>query len=273
MDAVHKSVDERLQVIDYFEGDVRVMANKNMKLAGLAAAALALNMGFAVEGASAQGLTAALNNPSDGQKSTAVYFGADFSPHEYSLETGFVTALSGDISQDGFLFAGILGFGESDSKSGGVKSDEDTFTGSILIGYQAYLDGIYVAAFAGLDWQDTDTKPSDPKDGSDFGFKVEGEFETSTENALYFGLGGSYTTIDDGYWVRGRAGYSMGAMKFGPEVTASGDNDTDAVRVGGFVSDIELGMINLGFAIGYHDENNNSRKDGVYGTVELTTEF
>ena len=249
------------------------MANKNMKLAGLAAAALALNMGFDVQGAMAQGLTSSLNNPSNAQKSTAVFFGADFEPHAYSLDSGFVTALSGDISQDGFLFAGTFAFGESSFKGFGIKSNQDSYASSALVGYQSYLDVIYVAVFAGLDWQNNDTKPSTKTDGDKFGFKIEGDFETTTENALYFGLGASYTTIFDGYWARGRAGYNMGSMKFGPEVTASGDDFTDSIRVGGFVSDIEIGMLNVGFAIGYNNQNNNKRNDGVYGTVELTTEF
>jgi len=254
------------------------MANKKMKLAGLAAAALALNMGFAVHGASAQGLAEALNNPSDGVKSTAVFFGADFEPHSWSLESGFVTAFSGDISQDGFLFAGVLGYGES---NGGGGVDTDSWSGKALVGYQTHMSDFYAAIFAGVGYLDNNTKPSSgaigsKTEGDKFGFAVEGELESSAQNALYFGLGASYNTAYDTYWARARVGYAFAPIKFGPEITAQGDDDGDSQKYGVFVSDIELGMFNVGATLGYIDEKNcrcNNRGDGVYGGVEASTEF
>lgn len=251
---------------------------KSLYLACLASAALALNMGLTIQDATAQSerLFSGLNSTTDPMKSTVLFFGAEFEPHSYNLESGFATALNGDISKDGFLLAGTIDFGEANWNFAGTKNNTDSYAAKALVGYQMYLDGIYVAALAGVDFQKNKTKPLSgisKTDGKKVGFVVQGELETTAVQAPYFGIGGSYSTANNTYWTRGRAGYNTGSFKFGPEVTALGDKDTDTIRVGGFVSDIKLGMLNVGFSLGYTNESDGKRNDGVYGGVELTTEF
>lgn len=254
------------------------MTKRSVHLACLASVALALNVGMAVQDAAAQseGLFSGLNNTTEPMKSTVLFFGAELEPHSYNLESGFAIALNGDISKNGFLFAGTFGFGEADWKFAGTKNNTDSYAAKALIGYQMYLDGLYVAALAGVDFQKNKTKPLAgiaKTDGKEFGFVVEGELETTAVQAPYFGIGGSYSTANNTFWTRGRVGYNTGSFKFGPEVTALGDKDTDTVRIGGFVSDIKLGMLNVGFSLGYTNESDGKRNDGAYGGVELTTEF
>lgn len=131
--------------------------------------------------------------------------------------------------------------------------------------------------FISLAYRDTDTSPEDTEssiEGGDTGLKVQGEITSQVSEKWMLQAMGSYTGGDDfdDTWVRLRAGYDMGTVTIGPEITGLDGPDFNASRVGIFVDGFKLGSsTSLGFSVGTHDGSRNNSTG--YFNVGLSTRF
>jgi len=201
--------------------------------ARLAAASL-LALGALAGPAVADGSLKDDSQPSPPERGS-FFFGYDgVTGANYYIE-GFMFALNGDMSRDGWVIR---------SYASRVDYDLDPGTGrgyqaDALLGYRVDRNSWNGGIYAGFDWQNYQLKPDDPTlevRGTEMGFKVAGDFETSDDLPYYLALDGYYSTAFDSYWVRGRAGWNFNRLAFGPEVIALGNEDFDAQRVGGFAT-------------------------------------
>ena len=198
---------------------------------------------------------------------------------------GMMIALDGDQSRDGWVVRSEASRVDYDLDPGdGRGYQADALPGYRFVGSQG-SGGIY----AGVDWQNYRLKPDDPTEevrGTQWGFKVAADVETSGDLPYYFGLDGSYSTAFATYWVRGRAGLNRNGMTFGPEAIAMGDEGFDAQRLGGFVTfklDLLPGHPSFDVTMsGGHlflgDSNGSGTggaggSEGTYGSIVISTSF
>ncbi len=164
------------------------------------------------------------------EPSTIVWASGDHAHGSYEdADVGFITALSGDLSQNGFVLRG-------DSLHVNVIDDGFGWDWDALIGYQYHFTAVTVSAFAGADFQRQPDSRGDNEQGYKTGFKVAASVETGRE-AQFVGIwDGVYSTNANTYWTRGRAGYNWRKLLIGPESVFQGDDSYRSERVGAFVA-------------------------------------
>lgn len=193
----------------------------------------------------------------------ALFGGGDFTEDDYFAYGGFEISLQGDLNESGFVVYGLSGYGESDVFSGGDNSD-----GAIvdaLLGYKLITPLVNASLYAGFGYnEDSDEQ---------YGFKIQGGLSTADFSQLYASVFASYFTSEDSFYTQGRLGYNHTLLKVGPELAYSRDDDNDTIRVGGFISDVNLGWFYVGVAAGYAFEDGIDENDSVYGTIDFYTEF
>ena len=193
----------------------------------------------------------------------AIFSGGDFTEDDYFAYGGFEISLQGDLNESGFVLYGLTGYGESDVFSGGDNSDGVVI--DALLGYKFSTLLVNASLYAGVGYnEDSD---------EDVGFKIQGGVSTADFSQLYASVFASYFTSEDSFYTQGRVGYNHSLLKVGPEVAFSRDDDNETVRVGGFISDVNLGWFYVGVAAGYAFEDGIDEKDSVYGTIDFYTEF
>ena len=176
-------------------------------------------------------------NSSDDVTRGVWFSGLDFAKGAEYQFLGTIVSLSGDLSKSG---PALRVYGSH------LTYDLDPGTGTAwqgdgMLGY-AFNRGKYSGGvYAGVDVQNFRLSPDDPTArvrGTETGFKVSADVETSKEDLpYYFNLNGNYSTAFQSYWARARAGWNLHKnMTFGPEVIALGSIDFDAQRVGAFAS-------------------------------------
>jgi hypothetical protein len=205
-----------------------------------------------------------------------IYFGVDATSHKSLAGYAGVLYAPFGMHQSGIRLSafGLLGRYE-------YHSDPDTITGRFgsvdaLVGWSHVTNNGAYTLSVGANFQDHRLRPDDPNNpvrGSEFGFKVQGDFWVNpTPATLLVGLA-SYSTAFDTYYALGRAGYDFTrqGIYFGPEVGALGNDRTDQVRVGAHLSGIKLGPGKLTISSGWMHERNEG--DGWYGTATLDFPF
>ena len=221
-------------------------------------------------------LVAAMYASSPAKADVATLFaGASFKEDSAYGYGGGVAALNGDLGKDGFLVRAIVGGGAYEYQSGAVTIDGKTLQVDGMVGYQLFLAPVRLSAYAGVNYQDHDLTPADPLNstsGGQTGFKMQGELETMDASPLYVSAIGSYSTANDSYWARGRAGMGLFSTTVGPEIVFDGNDEYDAQRYGGFIS-VGLGIATLSFSAGWADVNGTQGEDSMYGTVGISTSF
>jgi hypothetical protein len=178
---------------------------------------------------------------SSGQQRFISFSGFDISKDAYSYYGGTLVALNGDFSRDGFVFR-ALGVSSDYEYSSGfpigeVDADERLF--DVMIGYQRTLGVVTATAYVGFEYRDIDLSPSDPgseTQGSESGFKVALDAETSDEIPLFLSFSGSYSTAFDSSYAMLRVGYNMKWLVVGAEGSYSEIDSDDSKRLGGFVT-------------------------------------
>ena len=176
-----------------------------------------------------------------GPTERGVWFsGYDFIKDSRYVFDGMVLALNGDLSRDGFalrIYGSRVDYDLDPGDGRGYQAD-------LMLGYRFSRNQLYGGIYAGVDYQDYKLKPDDPTAkvrGTEVGFAVAGNLETSRDLPHYFSLAGKYSTAFDSYWSRLRLGLNRGRVTFGAEGIAMGDVDYDAQRLGGFVMfDVKL---------------------------------
>lgn len=208
-----------------------------------------------------------------GAYDTVIYGSFDFShansnQHGFGVDAGFVTALNGDITTSGWTLTANIGF----SRSNDVATDTDSFSGSVLAGYQWHAPAYYFAVNGGVAVVNNDETPSgSPTDGSEVGAIAQYGFETKAVDAFYLQSYGAVSTAFSQIYFHAKAGRKTQTIKYGVEFTAMDEEDSGGtLRYGAFVGDIALGSINVGVSAGFQQELEAGKSDGFYTQVEFS---
>lgn len=202
---------------------------------------------------------------------TVVWWGGEFtykdsSRHGIGADMGFVTALSGDLGQSGWIVSGAVGL----SRSNDIGSRINSAYGNVLLGYLFTAPGYYMSVSGGVDFaNNNETPPGSVTDGSKVGAVAQYSFETTSSNAFYAQSYGSYSTTNRSTYFHAKAGYKMSRIRFGPEFTYADDRGgRPTLRFGGFVGDIPVGQkVSMTISAGYQKEQDPGVADRFYAAV------
>jgi hypothetical protein len=214
--------------------------------------------------------------PASGAKATqGVVFGAaNMGEDSTYAVVGVVHAINGDIGKSGFLVhvaAELLSYDYING--GGTLFDADGWGGSAMAGYQFVFSGSSkIALYAGVGHRDIDVDPVDifsETAGEHTSFKAQAEG--------YFGIGqtcdlsGIFSYLDnaEAYYGRVRAGFHLGGITVGPEVSAHGSDEYDSQEYGGFIRYKATDSVVLGARGGWADRDDTRGDDGGYFGVEV----
>ena len=227
----------------------------------------------------------ALEPPSD-EKTAVVISGAEVTKNAFVSYTNVIIALDGRLGTPSLLLRGNVLHGDYDytlNPMTGNEVDVDYIQGEMTLGYGGVYDGIWLAAYVGVDYQDHDLDQVDPTNsvqGSDVGFKVVGEVVKLGHHGIHYAAYGTYSTAFDSYYARLRVGRHIhDNLALGIEGVVLGDDEWDAERLGAYMqTHVDLSRIPLmrpGFLIlsgGYQFSNDNGGRDedaeGAYGTLQ-----
>jgi hypothetical protein len=202
------------------------------------AAMLALSMSYLAAPAMAENAA----ESSSSSKRVISFSGFDVSEDAHSFYSGALIALNGDFSRDGLVFRalGVVGnyqYDEATVPGGSVDADDGAY--DVMIGYQATLGVFTATAYIGYEYRDIDLSPADPGNetqGSESGFKVAMDAQTSDEIPLFVSFSGAYSTAFDAYYAMLRTGYNAKRFVIGPEGLVGEIDGSEYQRLGGFVT-------------------------------------
>jgi len=206
---------------------------------------------------------------------TVAFTGLNARENSLYAYAGGVTALNGNLGMDGFLLRGVVGYGDY-SYQAGTTVDGELWQFDATVGYQVYSDSVRLSAYAGYNYQDHSLSPNDPGNstrGGHSGFIGQLELETLQSQAYYLSGMGSYSTANDSYWTRGRAGFRMGDFVLGGEAVFDGHNEYNARRFGGFAMIQTMMGFSIDVAIGHSHASGSQGGDGVYGSAGISVVF
>jgi hypothetical protein len=150
-------------------------------------------------------------------------------------------------------------------------------TGDFLIGYGTNSDNFSANFLIGLNVQNqvlSQSDPGNPVQGTRAGLKLQGDFYANpTPQTMLFGLA-EYSTAFASYYSEFKAGYELFGLRevfIGPHLLVEGNQQYEQWRVGGHVTGIKLGSMELGVAGGYLVDTRNG--PGLYGMVNLDIKF
>ncbi|MEM8540464.1 MAG: cellulose biosynthesis protein BcsS [Pseudomonadota bacterium] len=193
---------------------------------------------------------------------------------------GFVWAPQAGLDQTGFVIRGLGLFVDFDFPFAGTTANGELARGNASLGYQFRGDGYVFGLFGGVDVQDFDFRPAAAnanQSNDDVGFIGTARLATAGPVQYPASLEASFSTANDTYWAQGRVGYKIDNIQIGPEITALGSEDYDAVRFGGYASfDFGSGLIlqvNGGYNENYSNTGGGRSNDGAYGGGTLVFVF
>lgn len=152
----------------------------------------------------------------------------------------------------------------------GQQTDLAAMAGYALVGPDSVLTG-----FVGLNVRRDEVAQSGASGTvarSGAGLKTALDYYARPTAFTMFHATGSYATTFNAYYGRVRFGVAALAGGYvGPEFTALGDDYYRQWRVGGHLSGMQIGAVQLGLSAGYvHDH---VRKGGLYTSLDLRTGF
>jgi hypothetical protein len=162
---------------------------------------------------------------------------------------------------------------EYDGGPGRVQADAYGLEGAL--GYGGSNELGWWSVSLGLRYTDTSLDPDDPSAnarGGQLGGKFQVDFERKLADEWRAGGIASYTSEQNGYWVRGRLMHGAAPTRaFGFEALANGNDEADATAVG-LVKTFEPGpsRFSVGLKAGYRFQED---ADGAYGGVEVGYSF
>lgn len=207
-----------------------------------------------------------------------LFYGIDADTHgDLAGYLGVLYAPYG-MHQSGVRFTAFGIYGKYEYDSGPTEIDGRFWSGDLLIGWSNVVANGAATLSVGANYQDHRLSPFDPSNsvvGSEWGFKVQGDFwVTPSPNWLVVGLA-SYSTAFDTYYANFRVGYDWkngSGVYFGPELAALGNERTDQVRAGLHVTGIKLGSAaKLNVSGGWMHVRDEG--DGWYGTATVDVSF
>jgi hypothetical protein len=115
--------------------------------------------------------------------------------------------------------------------------------------------------------------PLNPVQGTEFGYKVLGEFYSNPTTKTMLQGEGTYSTAFKSFYSQFEAGYALFAPEVfvGPYMAMLGDEHYAQWRLGGSINGLKFGKLELGFYGGYlHDRDQGS---GAFGGVTTFIRF
>ncbi len=224
-----------------------------------------------------------------GAKRLVTISGMELTENAWTSYTQVIYAPDGNLASPGLLLRGFFLNGKYDYDAAvpSGEIDVDLLQGDLMIGYGGIFNQLWLAAYVGVDYQDHDLDFADPTNsvnGDETGFKVVGEALTIGRSDIFASVYGSYSTAFDSYYARLRIAPVLLERSFliGLELTALGDDEWDAKRVGSFLKmPLDLGLgplirggeltVSGGYQFADDDSMMNVRADsseGGYGTVQ-----
>lgn len=216
-----------------------------------------------------------------GYNSKVVYAG--ISGHEDTIAgfAGFIWATGGNLDASGLMLRASALYVDYDFASTLAASGTANGTigrGSVSIGYQFVSGGAALSIYGGVDYQDRNISPAAADTGTlndDVGFIAAARLSTVGSVSMPASIEGNYSTANDTYWAKAKIGHRFNGMQIGPEVAVLGDEDYNAVRIGGYTGiDLSGSTLQLGVGYNFADQSGTSRGgDGVYGSAVLVFVF
>lgn len=223
--------------------------------------------------------------PSD-EKSAVVISGLEVTKNAFVSYTNVIIGLDGKLGTPSLLLRANVLHGDYDytlNSVTGLENDVDYIQGEFTLGYGGVFNGVWLAAYVGIDYQDHDLDLADAANsvsGSEIGFKAVGEVVKLGHHGIHYSAYGTYSTAFDSYYARLRVGRHINHdLAIGVEGVLLGDDEWDAERLGAyFQTHLHLEAIPLmrtGFLIvsgGYQfsddDTGRSNDSEGGYGTLQ-----
>jgi hypothetical protein len=176
-----------------------------------------------------------------------LWAGSQAFKHAWSLYTGVTVAPLAAIEQDGLRLRMVGGYGAysyAGLRAVGVDQQTVNFKGTVaftdaLVGYHKQLGPLTVKVFAGLTAAQYRVEPDDPETsirGPGFGGKVALETWWNIGDRAWSSVDVSWGSLHDSYAARARLGWRLlPALSAGLEAGGAGNQESDSVRVGGFL--------------------------------------
>jgi len=205
-----------------------------------------------------------------------VFSAVDVARRTVGAWAGGLISLSQDLDTSGPRVMVLGGGGRYKYNTTGVPVTGTYSFGDVLAGYGFEGDNYSLNLFAGLNAVNHELSTLDPTNtvqGTEAGLKVYGYLHMNpTPRTLFFGEA-DYSTAFETFSTAHKFGYDFfGAEIFiGPEVAYFRDERSDETRVGGHISGIKLGHLNLGVSAGYAE--NSIIGNGAYGRLEASHRF
>jgi len=147
--------------------------------------------------------------------------------------------------------------------------------GAAMVGYEWVTKTTTVAGYVGAEIVNNHITPDDPNNtvkGTRGGLRIGVDaYVTPSDQTMLSGVA-YYSTNNSAYYARGKFGMAIGDRVYiGPEVAILGDNFFRQMRIGGHVSGVRFGALQLGVATGFMSDR--VRGSGAYGTLESRLTF
>lgn len=197
--------------------------------------------------------------------------GIDVSPSSKAFFAGGIYALNGDLSRDGFLVRASFTLGEYERRVfAGDTSDVSFQNVNVLVGYQHDFGGARAAFFVGPDFTHNGSGASADVRGSSWGVRGIAELVVPVSTRIDLSSWATYSTIEDQYYIQGRALYRPSdRFRIGPEVAFLGGDTWRQRRVGGHAA-FAVPVGEFGISVGHAWNSGSDADDGVYANAILS---
>lgn len=240
---------------------------------------------LALTGLFAVNTVKAVEPPSD-DKFAVVISGVEATENALLSYTNVIVGLDGKLGTPSLLLRFNVLHGQYDytfNAMTGLENDVDFVQGEFTLGYGGVYNGVWLAAYVGVDFQDHDLDLVDITNsvsGTEIGAKVVGEVVKLGHEGIHYSAYGTYSTAFDSYFARLRLGRHINHdLAIGVEGVLLGDDEWDAERLGAYLqTHIHLDFAHIkhtGFLIlsgGYQFTDNEAGRaddsEGGYGTLQ-----
>lgn len=185
-------------------------------------------------------------------------------------------APAGSLQQSGVRVRvdGLIGSYRAETPGSARKLGEQAEVAA-MAGYAIVWQEAVLAGFVGLNVRRNEVSQVDttlPAARTEVGLKTALDLYARPTAGTMVHATGTYSTAFNAYYGRLRFGFASFAGGYvGPELAALGDDYYRQWRVGGHLSGMQFGALQLGVSAGYaHDH---VRKGGLYSTLDLRTGF
>ena len=189
---------------------------------------------------------------------------------------GATTALGGTLAETGARarVEALIGTYEYRAATG-RKISADQAEGSVLVGHEWIWRDAKLAGFVGLSVRNNTLSFPDPGNqvvGTSYGVKGAVDLFLRPSDRTMLQAYGSFSTNDKAYFARLKGGYRIGDQLYaGPEIAFLGNAFYSQFRIGGHLSGLELGPVQVSVSAGYL--NDRDQGHGAYGSLDLRAQF